>query len=72
MQVLLVTLAITGFFFAFGLIAIRSEVIDTWLGDEIGSGQLLEWTWFGHTIVLTRALIHVSVFAPARFAVRCL
>ena len=64
-QVLLVTLAIAGFFFVFGLIAIRPEVIDSWLGDEIGRGELARWTWVGRDLVLTRALIHVAVFLGA-------
>lgn len=64
-QILLVTLTIGGFFFALGLIAIRPEVLDTWLGDTIGRGELARWVWFGREIVLTRALLHVSGFLGA-------
>lgn len=63
-QVVLVTAAIAGFFFVFGLIAIRPEVIDAWLG-EIGRGELARWTWWGRDIVLTRALVHVAGFLGA-------
>jgi hypothetical protein len=61
-QVLLVTVTVAGFFFAFGLIAIRPEVISAWLGDSIGPGELASWTWFGHDVVVTRALLHVAGF----------
>lgn len=64
-QVLLVTLAISAFFFVFGLIAIRPEVVDAWLGDTIGAGELARWTWFERDLRLTRALLHVSVFLGA-------
>jgi hypothetical protein len=61
-QVLLVTVTVAGFFFVFGLIAIRPEVIAAWLGDAIGPGELASWTWFGHDVVVTRALLHVAGF----------
>ncbi|CAN5630742.1 hypothetical protein BH10ACT1_BH10ACT1_40780 [soil metagenome] len=64
-QVLLVTVAIGTFFFLFGLIAIRPEVVDAWLGDAIGRGELLTWQWFGRDLAITRALLHVSVFLGA-------
>lgn len=64
-QVLLVTFAIGGFFFVFGLLAIRPEVIDMWLGDTIGRGELARWTLVGREIVLTRALVHVAGFLGA-------
>lgn len=64
-QVLLVTVAIGSFFFAFGLLAIRPEVIDLWLGDNIGRGELARWTLAGREIVLTRALLHVAGFLGA-------
>jgi len=63
-QVLLVTAAIAGFFFAFGLVAIRPEVIDAWLGS-IGTEVLASWEVFGREVQLTRALIHVSGFLGA-------
>lgn len=64
-QVLLVTVTIAGFFFVFGLIAIRPEVVDAWLGDTIGRGELHTWRWFGRDLVITRALLHVSGFLGA-------
>lgn len=63
-QVLLVSLAISVFFFVFGLFAIRPEVIAAWLGD-IGSDTLATWHFFGREIELTRALIHVAGFIGA-------
>lgn len=63
-QVLLVSVAISVFFFVFGLFAIRPEVIAAWLGD-IGSDTLATWTVFGREIRLTRALIHVAGFIGA-------
>lgn len=63
-QVLLVSVAISLFFFVFGLFAIRPEVIDAWLGD-IGSDTLATWELFGRQIELTRALIHVAGFIGA-------
>jgi len=58
-QVLLVTVSVTAFFFVFGLVAVRPDVIAAWVGD-LGAGELARWTWFGHTFVLTRALLHVA------------
>lgn len=63
-QVLLVTITIAGFFFAFGLVAIRPEVMTAWLG-EINRGELASWEWFGRRIEVTRALLHVSGFLGA-------
>ncbi len=64
-QVLLVTVTIAGFFFVFGLIAIRPEVVAAWLGDAIGEGELARWVWFGRELRITRALLHVSGFLGA-------
>ena len=61
-QVLLITVTVAGFFFLFGLIAIRPEVIESWLGGSIGAGELTSWTWGDHEIVVTRALVHVAGF----------
>ncbi len=63
-QVLLVSVAISLFFFVFGLFAIRPEVIQAWLGD-IGSDTLATWHFFGRDIELPRALIHVAGFIGA-------
>lgn len=64
-QILLVTVTIAGFFFVFGLIAIRPEVVDSWLGDGIGRGELASWRWFDREIAVTRALVHVAGFLGA-------
>lgn len=64
-QVLLVSVAIAAFFFLFGLIAIRPEVLDAWLGEAIGRGELVSWEWFGRELSITRALLHVSTFLGA-------
>ncbi|HEX2577172.1 MAG TPA: hypothetical protein VHK88_12540 [Aquihabitans sp.] len=64
-QILLVSLTIAGFFFVFGLTAIRPEVVDAWLGDDIGRGELTSWVWFDRRIVVTRALLHVAGFLGA-------
>jgi hypothetical protein len=63
-QVILVTIAISGFFFAFGLVAIRPEVTAAWLGD-IGTEVVARWDVFGREVQLTRALIHVAGFLGA-------
>jgi hypothetical protein len=63
-QVVLVTVAISAFFFAFGLVAIRPEVTAAWLGD-IGTDVVASWQVFGREVQLTRALIHVSGFLGA-------
>lgn len=63
-QVLLVSVAISLFFFVFGLFAIRPEVIAAWLGD-IGNDTLATWQFFGREVELTRALIHVAGFIGA-------
>jgi hypothetical protein len=61
-QILLVTVSLSLFFFAFGLVAIRPEVIDAWLGDVVDPGHLAEFRWFGQELVVTRALVHVAGF----------
>ena len=60
-QIVLVTVAIGAFFFAFGLVAIRPPVIDAWLGD-IGTDVIARFELAGHEFELTRALVHVTGF----------
>ena len=60
-QVALVTAAMAGFFFAFGVIAIRPEAMGAWLGD-LDPGVLAEWEWFGYPMTITRALVHTAGF----------
>ncbi len=64
-QIALVTVTITGFFLLFGLIAIRPEVVGSWLGEASTAGELARWRWFGHDLVVTRALLHVAGFLGA-------
>lgn len=60
-QVLLVTLAVAVFFFGFGLVAIRPEVVAAWLG-EVDPQTVTEWTVFGSELRVTAALLKVSGF----------
>ncbi|HEX7135457.1 MAG TPA: hypothetical protein VF228_22975 [Iamia sp.] len=60
-QAALVTAAVFGFFTLFGLVAIRPEVVNGWLGD-IDNNVVEEFTIFGHEMELTSALLHVSGF----------
>jgi len=61
-QVVLVTVVMGAFFLALGLLTVREPVILTWVG-ELGSTQhLFAQTVAGHEIVLTRALLNVSIF----------
>lgn len=60
-QVLLVTLAVAAFFFGFGLVAIRPEVVTAWLGD-VDPQDLATWTVFGSDLRVTGALLKVSGF----------
>lgn len=58
-QVVLVALAVFGFFVVFGLVAIRPVVVGAWLGD-IPSEVLVSFELFDHRLELTTALVHVS------------
>ena len=58
-QVLLVTLSIGLFIFVLGLVAIRPEVVASWLGDT-DPRVLAEWQLFGSELHVTRALVLVS------------
>jgi len=60
-QVVLVSLAVFAFFTAFGVVAIRPEVIDAWLGD-IPNDVVAQATLFGHRVEVTAALLHVAGF----------
>lgn len=60
-QAVLVTAAVFLFFTAFGLVAIRPVVIESWLGD-IPFDVLAEVQLFGHELVLTTGLLHVAGF----------
>lgn len=58
-QVVLVALAVFGFFIVFGLVAIRPVVVGAWLGD-IPSEVLVSLELFDHRLELTSALVQVS------------
>jgi hypothetical protein len=63
LQVLVVALSIAGFFIAFGLLAISSEVIVSWLGSA--GDELLFLDLFGVEIHLTAELLRVSAAIAA-------
>jgi len=63
-QVLLVTVAIAAFFFGFGLVAIRPEVVAAWLGD-VDPQIVAEWHVLGAELQVTGALLKVSGFLGA-------
>lgn len=63
-QIALVSLGITTFFLAFGLIIIRPEVVDGWLGD-LAPDLLASWELAGRTFELSRAHLRVAGFLGA-------
>ncbi|MGH9244051.1 MAG: hypothetical protein ACRD29_06995 [Acidimicrobiales bacterium] len=64
-QVILVATVMGLFFVAFGLAAIRPEVVEAWIGADALSDPIIEVTAFGHPVVLTAALLRVAVFLAA-------
>jgi hypothetical protein len=60
-QVVVITLAIAAFFFAFGLVAVRPEVVAGWLGDT-DPVVWSTWALFGSEVEITRALVAVAGF----------
>jgi hypothetical protein len=63
-QIALVSLGITAFFLAFGLIIIRPEVVESWLGD-LTPDLLASWELAGRTFEITRAHLRVAGFLGA-------
>jgi hypothetical protein len=61
-QVALVTLLMGLFFLGFGMLAIRPEVVATWLGDLGPSATLWSFQIGDHLVVLSRALVNVALF----------
>lgn len=61
-QAALVTAAVFGFFTLFGMIAIRPEVVNGWLGTSIVNNVVWSGRLFGYPLELTSALLHVSGF----------
>lgn len=67
LQITLVVAVLTGFFIVFGVLAIPPEVVASWTGvaDPDDLNVLVEFGMSGRTLVLTEALIRVSVFLGA-------
>lgn len=61
-QIVLVTLTLTGFFVAFGLLAVRPEVQARWADDTRAVEPLWEFDLLGSPAMLTPALLRVAVF----------
>ncbi len=55
------TLALVAFFFVFGLVAIRPEVVESWIGATGGAELVASWTWWGRSIEVSWALAKVTV-----------
>jgi hypothetical protein len=64
-QVVLVAITIFVFFVAFGLVAIRPDVVTSWVGEQALDEAVLDVTIAGHDVVLTAALLRVAVFLAA-------
>jgi hypothetical protein len=67
LQITLVAAVLTGFFIVFGVLAIPADVVASWTGiaDPDDLNVLVEFDMSGRTLVLTEALIRVSVFLGA-------
>ncbi len=67
LQVLVVSLAIAGFFTAFGLLAISDQVLDAWIGTANGTRVLGigDFTVLGVRVHLTQELLRVAVAIAA-------
>jgi hypothetical protein len=64
LQITLVVAALTGFFILFGVLAIPADTVASWTGLE-DLNIWLELEVSGRTLVLTEALVRVSVFLGA-------
>jgi len=64
-QVTLVAVLIAGFFVAFGALAIRPDVIESWVGEEALAEDVVRFTIGGNTVVVTAALLRVATFLGA-------
>ena len=58
LQVLVVSLAVAAFFVAFGLIAVRPEIQDEWIGSP--ANALLDFDAFGERMSLSEELLRVA------------
>jgi hypothetical protein len=63
-RILVVALLVGAFFVLFGLLMIRPETIEVWIGTEPTSWWQ-SFTWFGVDVQLTRELVQVSAFLAA-------
>ena len=61
-QIVLVTLTLTGFFVAFGLLAVRPEVQARWADHAPAVEPLWQFDLLGSPAMLTPALLRVAVF----------
>ena len=61
-QVVLVTLLMGLFFLGFGMLAIRPEVVATWLGDLGPTATLWSFHIGDNLVVLSRPLVNVALF----------
>jgi hypothetical protein len=58
-QIALISASVFVFFVVFGLILIRPEVGESWIGGVVPD-EITSWTWFGQPIALTEELLRVS------------
>lgn len=61
-QIVLVTLTLTAFFVAFGLLAVRPDVQAHWVDEPRAVDALFDFDLLGSPAVLTPALLRVAVF----------
>ena len=64
-QITLVALTIFVFFVVFGLVAIRPDVVASWVGDAALDERVGTFTFGGNDVVLTAALLRVAGFLAA-------
>jgi hypothetical protein len=75
-QILLVSVAVLGFYLLFGLLTIRERTIASWIGEGelTDSDRIATVGFLGHDVVLTRQLFvvaaFVATFAGLQFAVQ--
>ena len=62
LQVLIVSLAIGGFFVALGVLAIDPAITEDWTGSA--ANALLEFDLFGHEAILSEELLRVAGASP--------
>ena len=58
-QIALISVSVFVFFVVFGLILVRPEVGEAWIGD-VDPDVIASWTWFGQPVAVTEELLRVS------------